>query len=114
MNKFLKNNSFFIISFGAVPAAILRWQIDHIFITNILGCFLLGLIHALPISKKYKLFIGFGFCSSFTTFSGWSFQLFEFISKGFYKFFFLNIITQMTLGIVAFALGHFFAKKIIT
>ena len=112
MNRILKNN-FIIISIGAVPAAILRWQIDQIFIVNIIGCFLLGFINSLAISKRYKLILGFGFCGSLTTFSGWSFQLFKLINQGFYKLFVLNSISIVMLGILAVSLGHLLAKKII-
>ncbi len=113
MNSFLKNKIFLFISIGALPAAIFRWQIDQIFIVNIIGCFLLGIINSLKISKRYKLIFGFGFCGSLTTFSGWSFQLFELINQGFYKLFFLNSILIVMLGLLAINLGHLFAKKII-
>ena len=112
MNRILKNN-FICISIGAVPAAILRLQIDQIFIVNIIGCFLLGFINSLAISKRYKLILGFGFCGSLTTFSGWSFQLFKLINQGFYKLFLLNSISTVMLGIFAVSLGHLLAKKII-
>ena len=113
MKSFLRNNDFFIISIGAIPAAIFRWQIDQIFIVNTIGCFLLGLINSLPVSRRYKLCLGFGFCGSLTTFSGWSSQLFKLISQGFYKLLFLNSIVIVMLGIFAFGLGHLVAKKII-
>tara|TARA_Y100001968_G_scaffold29462_1_gene22787 strand:- start:273 stop:515 length:243 start_codon:yes stop_codon:yes gene_type:complete len=74
MNNFLKKNKYFLISTGAVPGAILRWQIDDIFVVNTLGCFLLGIINAIPVKRIYKLIFGFGFCGSLTTFSGWSFS----------------------------------------
>ena len=112
MNSFLRNN-FFIISIGAVPAAILRWQIDQIFIVNTIGCFLLGFINSFPISRSYKLLFGFGFCGSLTTFSGWSFHSFQLINQGLYKLFFFNVILIMMLGIFAFALGHLVAKKLV-
>tara|TARA_Y100001968_G_scaffold305832_1_gene322134 strand:- start:183 stop:524 length:342 start_codon:yes stop_codon:yes gene_type:complete len=112
MNSLVKNN-FFVISIGAIPAAIFRWQIDQIFIVNIIGCFLLGFINSLPISRRYKLFFGFGFCGSLTTFSGWSFQLFKLINQGFYKLFFVHSILIVMIGTFACGLGHFFAKKII-
>ena len=112
MDHFFKENSFFMISIGSIPAAILRWQIDEIFIVNIIGCFLLGFVNALQISRKYKLIFGFGFCGSLTTFSGWSFQLFQLLSQGLYKLFFLNSILLVLLGICAVSLGHLFAKKI--
>ena len=113
MNSLLKNNNFLLISIGAIPAAIFRWQIDQIFIVNTIGCFLLGFINSLNISKRYKLILGFGFCGSLTTFSGWSFQLFKLINQGFYKLFFLNSISTVMLGILAVSLGHLLAKKII-
>ena len=112
MNSFFKKNDFIIISIGAVPAAIFRWQIDQIFIVNIIGCFLLGLINSLPISRKYKLIFGFGFCGSLTTFSGWSFQLYKLINKGLYKLFLLNSIIMVVVGIFACGLGHLVAKRI--
>ena len=113
MYSFLRNNSFMIISVGAVPAAILRWQIDQIFIVNAIGCFLLGFINSLPVSRRYKLMLGFGFCGSLTTFSGLSFQLYKLINQGFYKLFFLNSILILTIGLLSVGLGHLLAKKII-
>ena len=113
MYSFLRNNSFIIISVGAVPAAILRWQIDQIFIVNAIGCFLLGFINSLPVSRRYKLMFGFGFCGSLTTFSGLSFQLYKLINHGFYKLFFLNSILILTIGLLSVGLGHLLAKKII-
>ena len=112
MYRFLRNNSF-IISVGAVPAAILRWQIDQIFIVNAIGCFLLGFINSLPVSRRYKLMFGFGFCGSLTTFSGLSFQLYKLINQGLYKLFFLNSILILTIGLLSVGLGHLLAKKII-
>ncbi len=111
MYDFFKNNSYFLISIAAVPAAIFRWQIDEIFIVNIIGCFLIGFINALDISRKYKLIFGFGFCGSLTTFSGLSFELFEFINKGLYKLFVLNLIFFVFIGFFAVGFGHIVAKK---
>ena len=111
MNSFLKNKIFIIISIGALPAAMFRWQIDQIFIVNIIGCFLLGFINALNISRNSKLIFAFGFCGSLTTFSGWTFQLFELISKGSYKLFFLNSISIVIIGFFAVGFGYFLAKK---
>ena len=112
MKKFLKNN-FISISILAVPAAIIRWKIDQIFVVNTIGCFVLGFINSFPVSRRYKLIVGFGFCGSLTTFSGWSFQLFKLINQGLYKLFFLNSILIVMLGIFAVGLGHLVAKKII-
>ena len=113
MSNFLKKNKFFLISIGAVPGALFRWQIDDVFIVNIIGCFLLGMINSLPISRRYKLIFGFGFCGSLTTFSGWSFQLFKLISQGLYKLFFLNSVLIVLIGFFAICLGDLFARKVI-
>ena len=96
MDNSTKN--FFFISIGACPAAILRWQIDEVLIVNIIGCFLLGFINSLNISKRYKLIFGFGFCGSLTTFSGWSFQLFKLINQGFYKLFLLFLELKFNIS----------------
>ena len=113
MIDFLKNKYFFIISIIAFPAAILRWKIDQIFVVNIIGCFFLGFVNSLPISRRYKLIFGFGFCGSLTSFSEWSYQLFKLINEGLYKLFFLNSILIVILGIFAVGLGQVVAKKII-
>tara|TARA_B100001029_G_C14822975_1_gene318686 strand:+ start:41 stop:385 length:345 start_codon:yes stop_codon:yes gene_type:complete len=113
MSNFFKKNKFFLISIGAIPGALIRWQIDDIFIVNIIGCFLLGIINALPISRRYKLIFGFGFCGSLTTFSGWSLNLFQLISQGLYKLFFLNSFIIVLIGFFFVCLGDFFAKKVI-
>tara|TARA_Y100001968_G_scaffold285114_1_gene284851 strand:- start:127 stop:471 length:345 start_codon:yes stop_codon:yes gene_type:complete len=113
MNNFLKTNHVFFISIVSFPAALIRWQIDKIFVVNIIGCFLLGFINSLPISRKYKFIFGFGFCGSLTTFSGWSLQLFKLIQQGLYKLFVLNSILSMTCAILAVGFGHLVAKKIV-
>ena len=113
MYNFLIKNNYFLISIGTIPAAIFRWQIDNILIVNMIGCFLLGFINSLPISSRYKLIFGFGFCGSLTTFSGLSFQLYKLINQGFYKLFFLNSILILTIGLLSVGFGHLLAKKII-
>ena len=113
MSIFLDKNKIFFVSVGAIPGAIFRWQIDDMFIVNTIGCFLLGLINALPISSKNKLIFGFGFCGSLTTFSGWAFKLFQLISHGLIKSFFINSFLIVIIGFLAVCLGDLFAKKII-
>ena len=112
MDNFLKKN-FLWVAIGAIPAALLRWQIDEVLIVNIIGCFLLGFINGLNITWRYKLIFRFGFCGSLTTFSGWSFQLFTLLNQGLYKIFFLNSILIVILGLFAVSAGHLVAKKII-
>ncbi len=112
MSKDIKNNAFFLISLGAIPGALFRWQIDEIFIVNLIGCFLLGFFNSLDILKRYKLTFCVGLCGSMTTFSGWSFQLYNLLNQGLYKLFLFNSISIVIMGVLAIALGHIFAKKL--
>ena len=106
-------NKFILISIGAIPGALFRWQIDNIFIVNIIGCFLLGIINGLNINRRYKLIFGFGFCGSLTSFSGLSFQLYRLISVGLYRLFLLNSILMVVIGLFAIYLGDLLVKKVI-
>ena len=108
----IKKNIFLLISIGAIPGALSRWQIDEMFVVNIIGCFCLGFINSLDISEKYKLMIGVGFCGSITTFSGWSYYLYELLSQGLYKFFVLNSISIVLIGVFAMYIGHKFGKRL--
>ncbi len=112
MIKDIQNNIFFLISLGALPGAIFRWQIDEMFTVNLIGCFLLGFFNSLDILKRYKLTLCVGVCGSMTTFSGWSSHLYELLNQGFYKLFLLNSISIVLLGVLAIGLGHIFAKKL--
>tara|TARA_B100000579_G_scaffold42482_1_gene29627 strand:- start:491 stop:835 length:345 start_codon:yes stop_codon:yes gene_type:complete len=108
----IKNNKFFFISIGAIFGALFRWHVDQIFLSNLIGCFLLGFFNSLNISKKYKLILEIGLCGSMTTFSGWSFYLNELLSKGLYKIFLFNSVKIVLLGVFAMGLGHMIGKKI--
>ena len=76
-----------LVALGAVPGAVLRWQVaahlhDNDVIVNVLGAFILGLLVGLPIRPKRQLLIGIGFCGSLTTFSSWMVHCVTFISQG--------------------------------
>ena len=76
-----------LVALGAVPGAVMRWQIashfhDNDVIVNVLGAFILGLLVGLPIRPKRQLLIGIGFCGSLTTFSSWMVHCVTFISQG--------------------------------
>ena len=112
MNIDIKNNTFFLISIGAIPGALLRMEIDQIYIINIIGCFLLGLFNSIAISKKYKLILEVGLCGSMTTFSGWSLHLFKLQSQGLYKLFLFNLVSVVIVGVFAMGLGKILGKKL--
>ena len=108
----IKKNTFFLISIGAIPGALVRWHVDEIFVVNLIGCFLLGFFNSLTISKRYKLTLGVGLCGSMTTFSGWSSYLFNLLSQGLYKLFLFHSISIVLIGIFAMGLGHILAKRL--
>ena len=96
MSKDIKNNAFFLISLGAIPGALFRWQVDEIFIVNLIGCFLLGFFNSLDTLKRYKLTLCVGLCGSMTTFSGWSSHLYKLLNQGLYKLFLLNSLATVS------------------
>ena len=75
------------VGVGAVPGALLRWQLalhlgDQNLLVNGLGAALLGLLAGLPAAPRRQLFLGIGFCGSLTTFSSWMMSSFELIHNG--------------------------------
>ena len=76
-----------LVSLGAVPGALLRWQValhldDRSVVVNVLGAALLGLLAGLPAAPRRQLLVGIGFCGSLTTFSSWMMDAMRLISAG--------------------------------
>ena len=76
-----------LVSLGAVPGALLRWQValhlaDRSVVVNVVGAALLGLLAGLPAAPRRQLLVGIGFCGSLTTFSGWMLDAMRLISVG--------------------------------
>ena len=106
------NINFIFISSGAILGAIIRWQLNEIFLVNIIGCFLIGFFNTFSIPLKYRLFFAFGFCGSLTTYSGWIFNLFELIDQGLYFKSFINIMIVFFTSFLTVFLGHWLGEKI--
>ena len=69
-------NELLLVAVGAVPGALLRWQVglhlgDQNVVVNVLGAALLGFLAGLPAAPRRQLLLGIGFCGSLTTFSSW-------------------------------------------
>ena len=76
-----------LVGVGAVPGALLRWQLalhlgDQNLLVNVLGAALLGLLAGLPAAPRRQLLLGIGFCGSLTTFSSWMLAAMQYISVG--------------------------------
>mgnify|MGYP006268441093 CR=1 FL=1 len=84
-----------LVAAGAVPGALLRWQIavqigpwigGHAganLLVNVVGSFVLGVL-AGPIPRRTTLllWLGIGFCGCFTTFSSWMLDVVRLLQAG--------------------------------
>ena len=107
-----------LVALGAVPGAVMRWQMgsylhDNDVIVNVLGAFLLGWLAGLPLRPRRQLFIGIGFCGSLTTFSSWMVNCVSFIAQGDWLAALGLIGLTLGLGLGAAALGVFVGRSLV-
>ena len=100
-----------LVGLGAVPGALLRWQValhlgDQNLLVNVLGAALLGLLAGLPAAPRRQLLLGIGFCGSVTTFSSWMLAAMKRISEGQWLQGLGVIGLTLSLGIAAAAIGY--------
>ncbi len=103
-------NELLLVALGAVPGAVMRWQVashlhDNDVVVNVLGAFILGWLVGLPLRPKRQLLIGIGFCGSLTTFSSWMVHCVTFIAQGDWLAALGLIGLTLGLGLGAAALG---------
>ena len=99
-----------LVGLGAVPGALLRWQVslhlgDQNLLVNVLGAALLGLLAGLPAAPRRQLLLGIGFCGSVTTFSSWMLAAMQQISAGDWGAALGLLGLTLGLGLGAAALG---------
>ena len=107
-----------LVALGAVPGAVMRWQIgshlhDNNVIVNVLGAFVLGWLVGLPLRPKRQLLVGIGFCGSLTTFSSWMVHCVSFIAQGDWLAALGLIGLTLGLGLGAAALGVFVGRSLV-
>lgn len=80
-----------LVAGGAIPGALLRWQLElhtgasgsGTLLANLSGCLLLGMLLAQPPGRtRPYLWGGIGFCGSLTTFSSWMLELVHLLDHG--------------------------------
>ena len=76
-----------LVALGAIPGALLRWQLSvlapaRVLLANVLGSLVLGLLLGLPFRPRLQLLIGIGFCGSRTTFRSWMVDCVSLIAAG--------------------------------
>ena len=106
-----------LVAMGAVPGALLRWQlalhiVDQNMLANILGAGLLGLLAGLPVAPRRQLLVGIGFCGSLTTFSSWMLDAVRLLGVGDFKSAAELIGWTLGLGLGAAALGLQLGRQI--
>ena len=99
-----------LVGVGAVPGALLRWQLalhlgDQNLLVNVMGAALLGFLAGLPAAPRRQLLLGIGFCGSLTTFSSWMLAGMKHLSAGDWAAALGLIGLTLGLGLGAAALG---------
>ena len=105
-----------LVGLGAVPGALLRWQValhlgDQNLLVNGLGAGLLGLLAGLPAAPRRQLLLGIGFCGSVTTFSSWMLSAVKHLSGGDWAAALGLIGLTLGLGLGAAALGFSLGRR---
>ena len=106
-----------LVGLGAVPGALLRWQVsmhlgDQNLLVNVLGAALLGLLAGMPAAPRRQLLLGIGFCGSVTTFSSWMLAAMQQISAGDWAAALGLIGLTLGLGLGAAALGFSLGRRL--
>lgn len=106
-----------LVGVGAVPGALLRWQLalhlgDQNLLVNVLGAALLGLLAGLPAAPRRQLLLGIGFCGSLTTFSSWMLAAMQQLSAGDWSAALGLIGLTLGLGLGAAGLAFWGARRV--
>lgn len=106
-----------LVGLGAVPGALLRWQLtlllgDQHLLVNVFGAALLGFLAGLPAAPRRQLFLGIGFCGSFTTFSSWMLAAMKHLSGGDWLAAAGLIGLTLGLGLGAAAMGVLLGRRV--
>ena len=107
----------FLVALGAVPGALLRWQVtlhwaDRHLLVNVLGAALLGYLAGLPAAPRRQLLVGIGFCGSLTTFSSWMLDAMQLISTGHIAEALGFVGLTLGLGVGVAALGFWLGQRL--
>jgi len=86
-------------------------------VVNIVGSFLIGVIYALSeknnlFASELKIFLVYGFCGGFTTFSSFAYENMNLLKEGNYLSFFLYISISIIVGLLAVFSGVYLIKSI--
>ena len=107
-----------LVALGAVPGAVIRWQVGAYLhnndgIVHVLGAVIWGSLVGLPPRPKRQLCMGIGFCGSLTTFSSWMVNCVALIAQGNWLDALGLIGLTLGLGLGAAALGALVGRSLV-
>ena len=106
------NKIFFIkILLFSYLGTFLRFYLNNNLLVSIIGSFLYGFVISRIISKSKKELLLIGFCSCFTSFSGFVNFLYSLIIQGYYLKVFLYLNLTIILNLIIMYLGFFLSRK---
>ena len=87
------------------------------FAVNMIGCFLIGFLNGMAenrqvFSPEFRLFMFIGFLGSFTTFSTFDYEVFEFVRSGQFFSAALDISLQVFVGLGMLWIGNILARLV--
>ena len=94
-----------------VPFEEMFYNVVFVFIVNMIGCFLIGLISYLAIkrnkliSERFKKFLSVGVIGSFTTFSAFSYETYMMLVSHKYAFGLINMFLSVIVGLILISWG---------
>ena len=114
-----------LVASGAVPGALVRWQLVERLgpqiggasaanlLANLAGCLLLGFLSGpMPYRTPLMLLLGIGFCGSLSTFSGWILDLASLQHQGQDLGGLALVLTSLALGLLAALGGRAFSRRL--
>lgn len=117
-----------LVAAGAIPGALLRWQLEQIghhavgglrgltaadLLANLIGCLLIGVLTSQPPGpQRLYLWAGIGFCGSLTTFSSWMLQLAEALRRGSTPAALAVLLVSLGAGLALVVLGSALGRRL--
>lgn len=124
-------NKIFLVGFGGFVGSILRYLLSGFIhklfdlsnfplgtlLVNVSGCFIIGFLNGLAenhslFSPEFRILVFIGLLGSFTTFSTFGYEVFNFARDGQMLFSVLNLVLHLGLGL-GFVWGGYSVSKII-
>lgn len=123
-------NDIFLISFGAIIGANLRYFVNRLslrylsadipygtLLVNITGSFILGFFLAwtferVEVDPRWRSFIAIGFCGAYTTFSSFSYETYALVEQSDYALAVMNFICNNLFSLLAVVAGIVVARAI--